>query len=153
MLRDNCAVGIQRRHRGFFPGGFNPVAYILWSSCQWKLVGSTRHSHHLNVVDSIVVASAIARPAQESAVHFATRRRSAYRSHGHFCSGGGRLSTDSLPVRDFLLRSDSCLQRYELQPFFRITDCGASLSRLRSATSVRSRVFSSRNRFASCAWL
>jgi len=48
---------------------------------------------------------------------------------------------------------DSCLQRYELHPFFRITDCNASLSRLRSATSFLSRVFSSRNCFASCAWL
>src|SRR5947208_3044030 len=48
---------------------------------------------------------------------------------------------------------DSCLQRYELQPFFRITDCSASLSRLRSATSFRSFVFSSRSCFASCAWL
>ncbi len=48
---------------------------------------------------------------------------------------------------------DSGLQRYELQPFFRITDCNASLSRLRSATSFRSRVFSSRSCFASCAWL
>ncbi len=38
-----------------------------------------------------------------------------------------------------------------LQPFFRITDCSASLSRLRSATSFRSFVFSSRNCFASCA--
>ncbi len=48
---------------------------------------------------------------------------------------------------------DSCLQRYELHPFFRITDCNASLSRLRSATNFRSRVFSSLNCFASCAWL
>src|SRR5438552_10576768 len=48
---------------------------------------------------------------------------------------------------------DSCLQGYELHPFFRITDCNASLSRLRSATSFLSRVFSSRNCFASCAWL
>src|SRR5438094_730801 len=48
---------------------------------------------------------------------------------------------------------DSRLQGYELHPFFRITDCSASLSRLRSATSFRSRVFSSRNCFASCAWL
>ena len=46
---------------------------------------------------------------------------------------------------------DSCLQGYELHPFFRITDCSASLSRLRSATSFRRRVFSSRNCFASCA--
>src|SRR6266571_4220105 len=48
---------------------------------------------------------------------------------------------------------DSRLQGYELQPFFRITDCSASLSKLRSATSFRSFVFSSRNCFASCAWL
>src|SRR5512141_2777067 len=40
---------------------------------------------------------------------------------------------------------DSGLQRYELQPFFRITDCKASLSSDRSATSFRSRWFSSRN--------
>ena len=46
---------------------------------------------------------------------------------------------------------DSCLQSYELQPFFRITDCNASLSRLRSATSFRSRLFSSRNCLASWA--
>jgi hypothetical protein len=46
---------------------------------------------------------------------------------------------------------DSCLQRYEFQPFFRITDCKASLSRLRSATSFPNFVFSSRNCFASCA--
>ena len=31
-----------------------------------------------------------------------------------------------------------CLQRYELQPFFRITDCNAPLSSVRSATSLRS---------------
>src|SRR5581483_1478995 len=42
---------------------------------------------------------------------------------------------------------------YEPQPFFAITACSMSLSRLRSATSFRSRVFSSRNCFASCAWL
>src|SRR5208283_3062473 len=48
---------------------------------------------------------------------------------------------------------DSRLQGYELQPFFRITDCRASLSRLRSATSFRSFVFSSRSCLASCAWL
>jgi hypothetical protein len=47
----------------------------------------------------------------------------------------------------------SRLQDCELHPFFRITDCNASLSRLRSATSFRSRVFSSRNCFASCASL
>src|SRR6185437_10062193 len=48
---------------------------------------------------------------------------------------------------------DSCLLGYELRLFFRITDCSASLSRLRSATSFRSFVFSSRSCFASCAWL
>src|SRR5579883_476191 len=41
----------------------------------------------------------------------------------------------------------------ELQPFFRMTDCSASLSRLRSATSFLSRAFSSRSCRASCAWL
>jgi len=43
------------------------------------------------------------------------------------------------------------LRGYELQPlFFRITDCNrALLSGFRSATSLRSCVFSSRNRFAS----
>src|SRR5579864_1240359 len=46
---------------------------------------------------------------------------------------------------------DSCLHRYELQPFFRITDCNASLSSDRSATSLRSRAFSSRSCLASCA--
>jgi hypothetical protein len=40
---------------------------------------------------------------------------------------------------------DSCLQRYELQPSFRITGRNASLSRLRSATGFRSFVFSSHN--------
>jgi hypothetical protein len=39
--------------------------------------------------------------------------------------------------RDHLL--DSCLQRYQLHPFFRITDCNPSLSRLRSATRFRTR--------------
>jgi hypothetical protein len=53
--------------------------------------------------------------------------------------------------RDHLL--DSCLQRYQLHPFFRITDCNPSLSRLRPATRFRSRVFSSRNGLQSCAWL
>ena len=48
---------------------------------------------------------------------------------------------------------DRCLHRCELHPFFSITDCRASLSRLRSATSFRSREFSSRNRLASCASL
>src|SRR5215469_16962445 len=48
---------------------------------------------------------------------------------------------------------DSGLHRSELHPFFRITDCSASLSRLRSATSLRNRVFSSRNCLASCASL
>src|SRR5208283_3758113 len=48
---------------------------------------------------------------------------------------------------------DSRLQGYELQPFFLITDCRASLSKLRSATSFRSFVFSSRSCLASCAWL
>ena len=48
---------------------------------------------------------------------------------------------------------DSRLLRYELQPFFRITACSASLSRLRSATSRVSRVFSSRSCFSSCPWL
>src|SRR3984885_10965214 len=48
---------------------------------------------------------------------------------------------------------DSCLHRYELHPFFRITDCSASLSRLRSATSLRRRLFSSRSCRASCASL
>src|SRR5437016_6306408 len=48
---------------------------------------------------------------------------------------------------------DSRLPGYELQPFFLITDCSASLSRLRSATSFRSRTFSSRSCLASCAWL
>jgi hypothetical protein len=37
--------------------------------------------------------------------------------------------------------------------FNRITDCSASLSRLRCATNFRSFVFSSRNCLASCAWL
>jgi len=46
---------------------------------------------------------------------------------------------------------DSCLHRYELRPFFRITDCSASLSKLKSATSFRSRVFSSRSCLASYA--
>ena len=44
---------------------------------------------------------------------------------------------------------DRCLHRCELHPFFPMTDCSASLSRLRSATSLRSRPFSSRNRLAS----
>src|ERR1700686_861678 len=47
----------------------------------------------------------------------------------------------------------SRLQDCELHPFFRITDCNASLSKLRSATSFRNRVFSSRNCLASCASL
>src|SRR5512146_2726540 len=42
---------------------------------------------------------------------------------------------------------------YERSPFFRITACSISLSRLRSATSFRSRVFSSRSCLASCASL
>src|SRR3974390_485584 len=46
---------------------------------------------------------------------------------------------------------DSRLHGYELHPFFRITDCSASLSKLRSATSFRKREFSSRNCLASCA--
>jgi hypothetical protein len=51
------------------------------------------------------------------------------------------------------VRSGSSPQGYELQPFFRITDCRTSLSKLRSATSIRSFVFSSRSCFASCASL
>lgn len=46
---------------------------------------------------------------------------------------------------------DSCLLHYELHPFFRMTDCSASLSRLKSATNFRSRLFSSRSCLASCA--
>jgi len=59
------------------------------------------------------------------------------------------------PLAAGILRShlpNSCLQRHQLQPFFRITDC-ACLSRLRSATRFRIFVFPSRNRFASCAGL
>ncbi len=48
---------------------------------------------------------------------------------------------------------DRCLHRCELHPFFPITDCSASLSRLRSATSLRNRAFSSRSRLASFASL
>jgi hypothetical protein len=44
---------------------------------------------------------------------------------------------------------DSRLQGYELQPFFLITDCSASLSKLRSDTSFRKREFSSRSCLAS----
>src|SRR5579863_9768107 len=47
----------------------------------------------------------------------------------------------------------SRLHDCELHPFFRITDCNASLSKLRSATSFLSRAFSSRNCFTSCASL
>src|ERR1700722_9225603 len=54
--------------------------------------------------------------------------------------GEGELLTDVL---------HRCLHRCELHPFFSITDCRASLSRLRSATSLRSRPFSSRSRLAS----
>ena len=60
------------------------------------------------------------------------------------------------PLAEGILLShllDGRLQDRELHPFFSITHCSASLSRLRSATSFRSRVFSSRNCFASCAWL
>src|SRR3972149_6043130 len=48
---------------------------------------------------------------------------------------------------------DSRLQGCELHPFFRITDCNASLSKLRSATSLFNRAFSSRNCFTSRASL
>src|SRR5260370_24691425 len=41
----------------------------------------------------------------------------------------------------------SRLQDCEPHPFFRITDCNASLSILRSATSLFNRAFSSRNCF------
>src|SRR5689334_15676815 len=45
------------------------------------------------------------------------------------------------------------LHAYELYPFFRITNCSASLSRLSSATSFLRRAFSSRSAFTSCASL
>lgn len=48
---------------------------------------------------------------------------------------------------------DSGLHGYQLHPFFRMTDCSASLSRLRSAASLRRRVFSSRSCLASWASL
>ncbi len=48
---------------------------------------------------------------------------------------------------------DRGLHLYELHPFFRITDCNASLSRLRLATSFFRRAFSSRSCLASCASL
>src|SRR5690348_7758220 len=70
------------------------------------------------------------------------------RCHQHQCAGP--------PLTEGVLTShlpDSCLHRYELQPFFRITDCKASLSSDKSATSLRSRLFSSRNCLASCASL
>lgn len=44
---------------------------------------------------------------------------------------------------------DSCLHGDKFHPFVRTTDCSASLFRLRSATSFRSRVFSSRSFLAS----
>src|SRR5271163_4118138 len=47
----------------------------------------------------------------------------------------------------------SRLQDCELHPFFRITDCNTSLSKLSSATSFFNRAFSSRNCFTSCASL
>ena len=60
------------------------------------------------------------------------------------------------PLAEGILRLhllDSCLPGYELQPFFRITDCSASLSSVRSATNRFSRAFSSRICRSSCAWL
>ena len=69
-----------------------------------------------------------------------------------FVPDSGQLDTATIskPARSPLAEGvllfdmvDSCLHRYELHPFFRITDCSASLFRLRSATNFRSRVFSS----------
>jgi hypothetical protein len=72
------------------------------------------------------------------------------RRHRHCHQSAGSPLAEGILLLHLL---DSCLQRYELQPFFRITDCSASLSRLRFATSFRSFVFSSRSCLASCAWL
>jgi len=55
-----------------------------------------------------------------------------------------------------ILRShlpDGCLQCYQFQRFLPITDCKASLSKLRSTISFRSFVFASHYCFAPYAWL
>src|SRR5580698_6249303 len=79
-----------------------------------------------------------------------SQRAVTIRRHRHCHQSAGSPLAEGILLLHLL---DSCLQRYELQPFFRITDCSASLSRLRSATSFRSFVFSSRSCLASCAWL
>src|SRR5271167_4430515 len=108
--------------------------------------GPTTHA----VADTRSAASPEPTPPAAFAAVIAANALIAIARHRH------RHHTARPPFTEGVLLSyllDSRLQDRELHPFFSITHCSASLSRLRSATSFRNRVFSSRNCFASCAWL
>ncbi len=125
----------QRMARG------RPRSAMIWSShaCQY-LQTSIAEARLFAGQRNQTLAQAIVVMPRLVAI---TRNRNQQQAAGP-AFGEGELLPDVL---------DRCLHRCELHPFFSITDCSASLSRLRSAASLRNREFSSRSRLASCASL